>query len=104
MQILDYFKLYQIWDIGGAETGCLHVADHISKEGGFSAILTSGGKLLELIDDKKIKIFKWPVNKNIFFYHHKYFLYFFLKSKFIKLIFYMQEVERQHGQHFLRLN
>ena len=54
-------------DIGGAETGCLHVADHISKEGGFSAILTSGGKLLELIDDKKIKIFKWPVNKNIFF-------------------------------------
>ena len=33
-------------DIGGAETGCLHVADHISKEGGFSAILTSGGKLL----------------------------------------------------------
>ena len=44
-------------DIGGAETGCLHVAEYISKKGGFSAILTSGGKLLELIDEKKIKIF-----------------------------------------------
>ena len=53
-------------DIGGAETGCLHVAEHISKEGGFSAILTSGGKLLELIDKKKIKIIRWPVNKNFF--------------------------------------
>lgn len=53
-------------DIGGAETGCLHVADYISKQGGYSAILTSGGKLLELIDPNKIKILKWPINKNIF--------------------------------------
>ena len=67
----------------------------------FLQFLTSGGKLLELIDDKKIKIFKWPVNKNIFFIIINIF-YIFLKSKFIKLIFYMQEVERQHGQHFLR--
>ena len=71
-------------DIGGAETGCLHVADHISKEGGFSAILTSGGKLLELIDDKKIKIFKWPVNKNIFFIIINIF-YIFLKIKIHKI-------------------
>ena len=71
-------------DIGGAETGCLHVADHISKEGGFSAILTSGGKLLELIDDKKIKIFKWPVNKNIFFITINIF-YIFLKIKIHKI-------------------
>ena len=27
-------------DIGGAETGCLHVAEYIAKRGGFSAILT----------------------------------------------------------------
>ena len=71
-------------DIGGAETGCLHVADHISKEGGFSAILTSGGKLLELIDDKKIKIFKWPVNKNIFFIIINIF-YIFFKIKIHKI-------------------
>jgi glycosyltransferase involved in cell wall biosynthesis len=71
-------------DIGGAETGCLHVADHISKEGGFSAILTSGGKLLELIDEKKIKIFRWPVNKNIFFIIINIF-YIFLKIKIHKI-------------------
>lgn len=71
-------------DIGGAETGCLHVADHISKQGGFSAILTSGGKLLELIDEKKIKIFRWPINKNIFFIIFNIF-YIFLKIKLYKI-------------------
>ena len=65
-------------DIGGAETGCLHVAEHISQRGGFSAILTSGGKLLELIDEHKIKIFRWPVNKNIFFIIVNIFYIFFL--------------------------
>ena len=71
-------------DIGGAETGCLHVADHISKQGGFSAILTSGGKLLDLIDRDKIKIFKWPINKNIFFIFFNIF-YIFFKIKFHKI-------------------
>ena len=71
-------------DIGGAETGCLHVADHISKQGGFSAILTSGGKLLDLIDHDKIKIFKWPINKNIFFIILNIF-YIFLKIKIHKI-------------------
>jgi len=71
-------------DIGGAETGCLHVADYISKQNGFSAILTSGGKLLELIDDKKIKIFKWPINKNIFFIFFNIF-YIFLIIKIYKI-------------------
>ena len=71
-------------DIGGAETGCLHVADYISKQGGFSAILTSGGKLLDLIDSNKIKIFKWPVNKNIFFIFFNI-LYIFFKIKIHKI-------------------
>ena len=71
-------------DIGGAETGCLHVAEHISKKGGFSAILTSGGKLLELIDDNKIKIFRWPINKNIFFILLNIF-YIFIKIKLNKI-------------------
>jgi len=71
-------------DIGGAETGCLHVADHISKQGGFSAILTSGGKLLDLIDRDKIKIFKWPINKNIFFIFFNIF-YIFFKIKIHKI-------------------
>ena len=71
-------------DIGGAETGCLHVAEYISKRGGFSAILTSGGKLLELIDDNKIKIFRWPINKNIFFMLFNIF-YIFLKIKLNKI-------------------
>jgi len=68
-------------DIGGAETGCLHVADYISKQGGYSAILTSGGKLLELIDPNKIKILKWPINKNIFFIIFNIFYIFFLIKK-----------------------
>ena len=71
-------------DIGGAETGCLHVADYISKQNGFSAILTSGGTLLELIDDKKIKIFKWPINKNIFLILFNIF-YIFLIIKIYKI-------------------
>ena len=71
-------------DIGGAETGCLHVADYISKQNGFSAILTSGGTLLELIDDKKIKIFKWPINKNIFLIFFNIF-YIFLIIKIYKI-------------------
>ena len=71
-------------DIGGAETGCLHVADYISKQNGFSAILTSRGKLLELIDDEKIKIFKWPINKNIFLILFNIF-YIFLIIKIYKI-------------------
>ena len=71
-------------DIGGAETGCLHVAEHISKRGGFSAILTSGGKLLDLIDGNKIKIFRWPINKNIFFILFNIF-YIFIKIKINKI-------------------
>ncbi len=64
-------------DIGGAETGCLHIANYISKKGGFSAILTSGGKLLDLIDDEKIKIYRWPINKNLFFILYNIFYIFF---------------------------
>ncbi len=65
-------------DIGGAETGCLHVAEGVSKSGGFSAILTTGGKLLDLLDNTKIKVIKWPINKNIFFILFNIFYIFFL--------------------------
>jgi glycosyltransferase involved in cell wall biosynthesis len=65
-------------DVGGAETGALHVAEHVSKEGGFSAILTSGGKLLDLLDRKKIKIIRWPISKNIFFILINIFVIFFI--------------------------
>ena len=51
--------------IGGAETGCRHVADYVSEHCELSSILTSGGSQLSSIG-KNVKIFKWPVSKNIF--------------------------------------
>ena len=51
--------------IGGAETGCRHIAEHVSSHGEFSAIMTTGGKQLELLS-KSIKVFKWTTSKNIF--------------------------------------
>ncbi|MEK9959740.1 MAG: glycosyltransferase, partial [Pelagibacteraceae bacterium] len=44
----------------------------------FSAILTTGGKLLDLLDNTKIKVIKWPINKNIFFILFNIFYIFFL--------------------------
>ena len=66
--------------IGGAETGCRHVAEHVQRHGAFSAIMTSGGHQLEFLD-KSIKIFKWPTSKNIFFILLNVFYIFYLIKK-----------------------
>ena len=52
--------------IGGAETGCRHVADYISEHCELSSILTSGGSQLSSIA-KNVKIFKWPVSNELFY-------------------------------------
>ena len=66
--------------IGGAETGCRHVAEYIQRHGAFSAIMTSGGHQLEFLD-KSIKVFKWPTSKNIFFILLNVFYIFYLIKK-----------------------
>ena len=63
--------------IGGAETGCRHVAEYVSEHAEFSSILTSGGSQLDLISDK-VKVIKWPVSKNIFIILLNIFYIFFL--------------------------
>ena len=66
--------------IGGAETGCRHIAEHVQRHGAFSAIMTSGGHQLEFLD-KSIKVFKWPTSKNIFFILLNIFYIFYLIKK-----------------------
>ena len=66
--------------IGGAETGCRHIADYVSEHAEFSSILTSGGSQLDLINDK-VKVFKWPVSKNIVMMLLNIFYIFFLIKK-----------------------
>ena len=48
-------------DVGGAETGCKDIAQFISNQNYFSAILCSGGEQIKYIDRSKIKLFKFPV-------------------------------------------
>ena len=38
--------------MGGAETGCRHIAEYISNHCEFSSILTTGGSQINLISDK----------------------------------------------------
>ena len=67
--------------IGGAETGCRHVADYISEHCELSSILTSGGSQLSSIS-KNVKVFKWPVSKNIFMILiNVVFIFFLIKKK-----------------------
>ena len=66
--------------IGGAETGCRHVADYVSEHAEFSSILTSGGSQLDLINNK-VKVFKWPISKNIVMMLLNIFYIFFLIKK-----------------------
>ena len=37
--------------IGGAETGCRHIADYVAEQSEFSSILTSGGSQINLLND-----------------------------------------------------
>ena len=47
---------------GGAETGCYDIAHFLPENGWKSYIITSGGKLLDFVDKKKVKIFRLPVH------------------------------------------
>jgi glycosyltransferase involved in cell wall biosynthesis len=67
-------------DIGGAETGCRHVAEYVSEHAEFSSILTSGGSQLDLINNK-VKVFKRPISKNIVMMLLNIFYIFFLIKK-----------------------
>ena len=51
-------------DVGGAETGCKDIAQFISNQNYFSAILCSGGEQIKYIDRSKIKLFKFPVQSS----------------------------------------
>jgi glycosyltransferase involved in cell wall biosynthesis len=54
-------------DVGGAETGCKDIAQFISNQNYFSAILCSGGEQIKNIDKTKVKIFRFSVqSKNPF--------------------------------------
>lgn len=66
---------------GGAEEGCKHIAEYISKVSDFSSIMTSGGSQLASIN-KDIKIFRWPTSKNIFYIFVNIFYIFFLILKY----------------------
>ena len=47
---------------GGAETGCYDLAHYLPENNCISYIVTSGGKLLKFIDQKKVKLIKLPVH------------------------------------------
>ena len=66
--------------MGGAETGCRHIAEYASNHCEFSSILTTGGSQINLISDK-VKIFKWPISKNILMILVNIFYIFFLIKK-----------------------
>lgn len=72
--------------IGGAETGCRHVADYVSEHCELSSILTSGGSQLSSIG-KNVKIFKWPVSKNIFMLlTNVVYIFFLIKNNNINIV------------------
>ena len=49
-------------DYGGAETGCYDLAHFLDEQDVKSFIVTSGGRLLNFVDKKKVKIFRLPVH------------------------------------------
>ena len=66
---------------GGAEIGCKHIAEYMSKVSEFSSIMTFGGSQLASIN-KDVEIFKWPASKNIFYIIVNIFYIFFLILKY----------------------
>ena len=50
---INLLQIIPRMDVGGAETGCMHVAEYLEKSSHKSSILTSGGNLLNLIDKNK---------------------------------------------------
>ena len=75
---INLLQIIPRMDVGGAETGCLHVAEYLARIGHKSFILTSGGNLLNLIDRDKIGILNWPVSKNFFMIIFNIFVILFL--------------------------
>ena len=47
---------------GGAETGCYDLAHYLPENNCSSFIVTSGGELLQFVDQKKVKLIKLPVH------------------------------------------
>ena len=48
---------------GGAETGCYDLAHFLPEKGVKSYLITSGGELLNFINKKKVKVFKFQLRK-----------------------------------------
>ena len=72
--------------IGGAETGCRHVADYVAEHCDFSSVLTSGGSQINLFNNK-VKIFRWPVSKNlIMILINIFFIFFLIKKNKINIV------------------
>ena len=72
--------------IGGAETGCRHVADYVAEHCDFSSVLTSGGSQINLLNNK-VKIFRWPVSKNlIMILINIFFIFFLIKKNRINIV------------------
>ena len=72
--------------IGGAETGCRHVADYVAEHCDFSSVLTSGGSQISLFNNK-VKIFRWPVSKNlIMILINIFFIFFLIKKNRINIV------------------
>ena len=72
--------------IGGAETGCRHVADYVAEHCDFSSVLTSGGSQINLFNNK-VKIFRWPVSKNlIMILINIFFIFFLIKKNRINIV------------------
>ena len=47
---------------GGAETGCYDLAHFLPEQKCKSYIVTSGGPLLKFINEKKVRVFRFPVH------------------------------------------
>ena len=72
--------------IGGAETGCRHVADYVAEHCDFSSVLTSGGSQINLFNNK-VKVFRWPVSKNlIMILINIFFIFFLIKKNRINIV------------------
>ena len=66
-------------DVGGAETGCKDIAQFISNQNYFSAILCSGGEQIKNIDKTKVKIFRFSIqSKNPFVIFFNIFIILFI--------------------------
>jgi glycosyltransferase involved in cell wall biosynthesis len=66
-------------DVGGAETSCKDIAKFIANQNYFSSILCSAGEQIKNIDQKKVKVFRFPVHsKSIFLIFFNIFVILFI--------------------------